>query len=118
LAFSLLELVRDKSTKEPMDAATMGAIRNQMAADGLTTFVSQSWVFVCPPLVITRDELLTGLKIRALAIADASQGLMLHSTLKAVRVIEKAFFMTVKKAALLGEWRAAGIQDQQVHGLL
>jgi adenosylmethionine-8-amino-7-oxononanoate aminotransferase len=56
-----------------MDAGTMGAIRNQLAADGLTTFVSQSWVFACPPLCITRDELLTGLKIieKALAIADA-----------------------------------------------
>ena len=71
--FSLLELVKDRATKEPMDAATMGAIRNQLAADGLTTFVSQSWVFVCPPLCITRDELLTGLNIveKALAIADA-----------------------------------------------
>jgi taurine--2-oxoglutarate transaminase len=71
--FSLLELVKDRTTKEPMDAATMNAIRNQMAADGLTTFVSHSWVFVCPPLVITRDELMTGLNIveKALAIADA-----------------------------------------------
>ena len=71
--FSLLELVKDRTTKEPVDAATMNAIRNQMAADGLTTFVSHSWVFVCPPLVITRDELLAGLKIieKALAIADA-----------------------------------------------
>lgn len=71
--FSLLELVKDKSTKEPMDAATMGAIRNQLVADGLTTFVNQNWVFACPPLCITRDELLTGLNIveKALAIADA-----------------------------------------------
>ena len=71
--FSLLELVKDRTTKEPMDAGTMGAIRNQLAADGLTTFVSQSWVFACPPLCITRDELLTGLNIveKALAIADA-----------------------------------------------
>ncbi len=70
--FSLLELVKDRTTKEPIDAATMGAIRSQMAAEGLTTFVSHSWVFVCPPLVITRDELLAGLKIveKALALAD------------------------------------------------
>jgi taurine--2-oxoglutarate transaminase len=71
--FSVIELVKDRATKEPMDAGTMGAIRNQLAADGLTTFVSQSWVFACPPLCITRDELLTGLNIveKALAIADA-----------------------------------------------
>jgi taurine--2-oxoglutarate transaminase len=71
--FSLLELVKDKSTKEPLDDATMGAIRNQLVADGLTTFVSHNWVFACPPLCITRDELLSGLNIieKALAIADA-----------------------------------------------
>jgi taurine--2-oxoglutarate transaminase len=71
--FSLLELVKDRTTKEPMDAATMGAVRNQLVADGLTTFVNQNWVFACPPLCITRDELLTGLNIieKALAIADA-----------------------------------------------
>jgi len=71
--FSLLELVKDRTTKEPMDTATMNAIRSQLVADGLTTFISQSWIFVCPPLCITRDELLTGLNIveKALAIADA-----------------------------------------------
>ena len=71
--FSLLELVKDRTTKEPMDAATMNAIRSQLVAEGLTTFISQSWIFACPPLCITRDELLTGLNIveKALAIADA-----------------------------------------------
>jgi taurine--2-oxoglutarate transaminase len=71
--FSLLELVKDRTTKEPMDAATMNAIRSQLVAEGLTTFISQSWIFVCPPLCITRDELLTGLNIveKALATADA-----------------------------------------------
>jgi taurine--2-oxoglutarate transaminase len=71
--FSVLELVKDRGTREPMDAATMGAIRNHLLADGLTTFVSQNWVFVCPPLCITHDELLVGLKIieNALPIADS-----------------------------------------------
>ena len=71
--FSLLELVKDRSTREPMDVATMNAIRSQLFADRLTTFISQSWVFVCPPLCITVDELRAGLKIieKALAIADA-----------------------------------------------
>ena len=47
--------------------------RNQLLAEGLTTFVSQNWVFVCPPLCITQDELLVGLKIieNALPIADS-----------------------------------------------
>jgi len=73
--FSVIELVKDRKTREPMDPATMTAIKNQMAADGLTTFVSKSMVYVCPPLIIDREELLTGLDIvsRALSIADENQ---------------------------------------------
>jgi taurine--2-oxoglutarate transaminase len=71
--FSLIELVKDRATREPMDTATMGAIRNQLLADRLTTFVNQNWVFVCPPLCVTNDELHAGLKIieNALSIADS-----------------------------------------------
>jgi taurine---2-oxoglutarate transaminase len=71
--FSLLELVRDRAAKEPLDAATMSLIRDRLAAEGLTTFINQNWVFVCPPLVITREELLTGLRTieKTLAVADA-----------------------------------------------
>jgi taurine--2-oxoglutarate transaminase len=71
--FSLLELVRDRAAKEPLDAASMSLIRDRLAAEGLTTFINQNWVFVCPPLGITRAELLTGLRIieKALTMADA-----------------------------------------------
>ena len=71
--FSLLELVKDRSTKEPLDAAAMGEVKKRLLAEGLTTFVNQNWVFACPPLCITRDELLEGLRIieKGLAVADA-----------------------------------------------
>lgn len=69
--FSVIELVKDRETKEPMDAAVMNAIRSRMAADGLTTFVSKNMVFVCPPLIITRGELLDGLAIVERAIRAA-----------------------------------------------
>jgi taurine--2-oxoglutarate transaminase len=71
--FSLLELVKDRTTKEPLDTASMGDVRDRLAAEGLTTFINQNWVFVCPPLIIKPEELLAGLQIieKALAAADA-----------------------------------------------
>jgi taurine--2-oxoglutarate transaminase len=71
--FSVLELVKDRTSKEPLDAGMMGAIRDRLAAQGLTTFINQNWIFVCPPLVITREELLAGLQTieKGLAVAAA-----------------------------------------------
>ncbi len=70
--FSVIELVKDRQTKEPMDAVTMTAIRSQLIKDGLSTFVSKNMVFVVPPLVINETELKDGLAIigRALTLAD------------------------------------------------
>lgn len=70
--FSVIELVKDRQTKEPMDVTTMNAIRSRLVEEGLTTFVSKNMVFVCPPLVITQTELLDGLEIieRALSLAE------------------------------------------------
>jgi taurine--2-oxoglutarate transaminase len=70
--FSVIELVKDRGSKERMDAAVMNQIRVQMQAEGLTTFVSKNMVFVVPPLVISKAELMDGLGIieRALASAD------------------------------------------------
>lgn len=70
--FSVIELAKDRGSREPADPAVMNAIKGRLLADGLTTFVSKSMIFVCPPLVITRDELLTGLGIIERAIADSA----------------------------------------------
>ena len=61
--FSVIELVKDRLSKEPFENSTMNQIRRKLLDRGLFTFVSHNWVFVCPPLVITRDELLDGLQI-------------------------------------------------------
>ena len=70
--FSVIELVKDRATKERMDPAAMNQISAQLKAEGLTTFVSKNMIFVVPPLVISRDELMNGLGIieRALEAAD------------------------------------------------
>ena len=70
--FSVIELVKDRETKEPYGAEVMNAIREQLLVDGLTTFISKNMVFVVPPLVISDEELRQGLEIieKALGIAD------------------------------------------------
>jgi taurine--2-oxoglutarate transaminase len=70
--FSCLEIVSDRQTKQPMDDGKMSVVRNKLIADGLSTFVNHNLIFVCPPLCITKDELLEGLKIidRAISILE------------------------------------------------
>jgi len=67
--FSAVELVRDRGTRQPLEAASMARIKGRLLAEGLTTFVNKNMVFACPPLVISREELLTGLGIIERAIA-------------------------------------------------
>ncbi len=80
--FALVEVVRNRKTREPMApfaarADQMGpmATMSQFFRDqGLYTFVRWNSFFINPPLCITRDELLEGLDIvdRALDITDDS----------------------------------------------
>ncbi|MCA1554231.1 MAG: aminotransferase class III-fold pyridoxal phosphate-dependent enzyme [Chloroflexi bacterium] len=80
--FSIVEVVRDRKTKEPMapfnaTAAQMGPmaeLNKFFRANGLYTFVRWNNFFVNPPLCISKDELLEGLDIidRALEITDDS----------------------------------------------
>jgi taurine--2-oxoglutarate transaminase len=72
--FSVIELVKDRATKERMDPAVMSEISARLLAEGLSTYVSKNMVFVVPPLVISEAELLDGLAIieRSLSIADAA----------------------------------------------
>lgn len=67
--FSVLELVRDRVTKEPMGTEAMNLIRKSLLDAGLSTYINKNLVFVCPPLVITKEELLTGLRIIEEALA-------------------------------------------------
>jgi taurine---2-oxoglutarate transaminase len=61
--FSVLELVKNRETREPTDGQTMGLIKKQLLEAGLSTFVNKNMIFVCPPLVINQAELLDGLQI-------------------------------------------------------
>ncbi len=61
--FSVIELVKDRETKEALQAGLMNEIKSHLLADGLTTFVNKNMIFICPPLCINQEELLTGLQI-------------------------------------------------------
>jgi taurine---2-oxoglutarate transaminase len=74
--FSTIELVSDRSTKEPMPGTVMGEIGKYLKDNGLFTFIMSnklgSMVFVVPPLCITQEQLDDGLEVieQALSISD------------------------------------------------
>ncbi len=77
-----IEVVKNRETKEPMAPfnATVSEmeVMNKVAARikelGMYTFVRWNYIFTCPPLTVTREQIDDGLEIisKALEIADAS----------------------------------------------
>lgn len=67
--FWALELVADRATRAPLDAATMGRIKAGLIARGLLPFVQDNRVHVVPPCVVTDAEV-----AEALAIYDEVLG--------------------------------------------
>src|SRR4051812_19570755 len=78
--FWALELVRDRTTREPLvpfnatgdAAAPIGRLAKAALQHGLYLMTHWNVVMICPPLTITREELDEGLAIldEALAVAD------------------------------------------------
>ena len=75
-----IELVKNKTTKEPMapfnakpdEMALMNKVAAKIKELGMYTFVRWSYIFIAPPLCITKDQMDEGLAIisEALKIAD------------------------------------------------
>jgi taurine--2-oxoglutarate transaminase len=75
--FGILELVRDRKTKEPMapyDGASpeMAALRNFMQDHGVYVYTHWHTVLIIPPLIINEAQLEEGFKVldEALKITD------------------------------------------------
>ena len=78
--FSVIEVVKDKVTKEPIAARnakgdelkTMNEIGAYLRENGLFTFIKANMIFIVPPLCITEEQIDEGLKIvkGALHISD------------------------------------------------
>jgi len=69
--FSVIELVKDKETKEPMapwnakphEMGVMAQVPGALRERGMYTFSKWNWIFVVPPLNINETELRDGLNI-------------------------------------------------------
>lgn len=77
-----LELVKNKKTKEPMapfnakpdEMLVMNKVAAKIKELGMYTFVRWSYIFIAPPLIVTKEQIDEGLDIisQAISIADQS----------------------------------------------
>src|SRR6185436_20169374 len=75
-----IELVKNRKTKEPMapfnatptEMEVMNKVANKIKELGMYTFVRWNYIFTCPPLCITKEQIDEGLEIisKAIEIAD------------------------------------------------
>ncbi len=75
-----LEIVKNRKTKEPMapwnakahEMGAMAKVKKKIAELGMFTFVKWNFIFVMPPLIITKEQIDEGIDIlsQAIAIAD------------------------------------------------
>jgi taurine--2-oxoglutarate transaminase len=77
--FSVLELVKDKATREPLapfngGSPEMTKLAGHLKSKHLYAFSRFNMLWVCPPLIINEEELRQGLDIveEALAVVDAA----------------------------------------------
>ncbi|MEP6716836.1 MAG: aminotransferase class III-fold pyridoxal phosphate-dependent enzyme [Terriglobia bacterium] len=68
--FGVIEFVKDKATKEPLDPEPIAAYLKRRHIYAFSRF---NMLWVCPPLIISRDELAHGLDVIEAAIAACAQ---------------------------------------------
>lgn len=76
-----IELVKDRKTKEPMapfnakpdEMAVMNKVAAKIKELGMYTFVRWSYIFIAPPLCVTKEQIDEGLAIISEAITIADQ---------------------------------------------
>jgi taurine--2-oxoglutarate transaminase len=75
----VVELVADRETRKPMSgfnqplSEPMRAVAAFLREHGLSTFVRWNWIFSCPPLIITREQVDEGLEIIDKALENADK---------------------------------------------
>jgi taurine--2-oxoglutarate transaminase len=80
--FAVLELVKDRETKEPLapwnakphEMGVMAKLSGLLRELGMFTFVRWNWIFAVPPLCISETELRDGLDIIDKVLHVADQG--------------------------------------------
>jgi taurine--2-oxoglutarate transaminase len=75
--FGIIELVRNRTTKEPLapwngSSPEMAALRKELLANGLFIYTHWHTLLIIPPLIITSEQLAEGFSIldKALSITD------------------------------------------------
>lgn len=79
-----MELVKNRTTKEPMalfnakpeEMQVMNKVAAKIKELGMYTFVRWSYIFIAPPLCVTREQVDDGLAIISEALAIADQNLV------------------------------------------
>lgn len=74
----VIDLVKNRGSKEPLSpfngpsTEPMLKVTAKLKSLGLTSFIRWNWIFCAPPLIITEEQLMTGINIidEALSIAD------------------------------------------------
>ncbi len=61
--FWALDLVTDPGTREPVPAATIGALKKELMSRGLLPFAADNRIHVVPPCIVTPDEVARALEI-------------------------------------------------------
>jgi len=70
--FFALDLVTDRGTKAPVDAAFIGRLKNAALEHGLLGFFAENRMHVVPPLIISEEEVNEGLAILDQVFASVS----------------------------------------------
>lgn len=77
--FSCVELTKDKATHEPLvpfgkdPEGIMGKIVGMLKAKGFNTYSHEACIFVCPPLIITEEELAENMAILDEVLTEADK---------------------------------------------
>jgi taurine---2-oxoglutarate transaminase len=66
--FGVIELVRDRKTREPLSAFNttapeMKKLRSRLLSDGLFVYIHWHTILIIPPLIITEEELAAGMAL-------------------------------------------------------
>ncbi|HEX4750064.1 MAG TPA: aminotransferase class III-fold pyridoxal phosphate-dependent enzyme [Bryobacteraceae bacterium] len=81
--FSVVELVRNKATKEPLapfnaTSPEMGLLTSYLKSQHLYAFARFNMLWICPPLIVTQDELQQGLDIIEQGLRIVDEALHAH----------------------------------------
>lgn len=74
--FHAIELVADRKTRAPLSAQHMAALKADLLARGMLSFIAENRIHVVPPCVVTEQEAREGIAILDAALKTLSNSLL------------------------------------------